>query len=131
MAGKVKERWKTRWENDPTCRQTKQFFPGPDENKSKRILKFARSQLSTLVEVTTGHNGLAYPASKEDPTLDPMCDLCDEAPETFYHFMTECPRLRQTRIDTGIECFDNKSWREECVLEFARIPAINALLNRI
>ena len=127
---KLYQEWTKRWESEPTCRQTKQFFPRPDSKRSKELLKLARSQLSTIVQATTGHNSLAYPASLEDATINPLCGLCGEERETFHHFITNCPRLRETRIHTGNIDFDQATWTQESVLEFARIPAIDALLNR-
>ena len=127
---KIRAEWQRRWVNEPTCRQTKQFFPKPDKARSKKILTLARSQLSTLVQITTGHNSLAYPASKEDPTIDPLCCLCSEEPETFLHFLTNCPRLRLTRDMTSNTDFNSETWTPECVLELAKVPTIDALLNR-
>ena len=102
----------------------------PKGKRSKKLLKLARSQLSVLIQVTTGHNSLAYPASLEDATIDPMCGLCGEQPETFYHFVTDCPRLHQTRINTGNNNFDSSTWTPECILALAGVPAIDAFLNR-
>ena len=128
---KIYEVWQEGWRNEPTCRQTKLFHPLPDRNKSKRYLKLARSQLSILVQITTGHNALAYHVSKQDPKVDPKCSLCLEADETFYHFITDCPRLRQTRVDKGVQDFSSETWNTEHLLEFAKTPAIEMLLSRI
>ena len=122
--------WSSDWKEEQTCRQTKQFHPIPDSNRSKNIIKLARSQLSLYIKIVTGHNNLAYHTSKLDPTIDPQCGLCEEEPETFYHFITNCPRLWQTRKDTGIDEEDSETWTPERLLEFARVPAIEALLNR-
>ena len=66
----------------PTCRQTKFFFDKIDSNKSKKIVKLARSQLSRLSGVITGHNNLRY---VQDNFIDYLCRLCEEKPETFTH----------------------------------------------
>ena len=113
-----------------SCRQTKLFHPKPDSGESKKVIKLARSQLSVYIKLVTGHNNLAYHASKIDPSIDPMCSLCEEKMETFHHFVTECPRLWQTRRDANLDEIDSKTWTPECLLEFARTPAIEALLNR-
>ena len=127
---KIYDQWKDRWENHPTCRQTKQFCPLPDAARGKRFLKLARSQLSLLVKLLTGHNNLSYHASKIDPTIYDMCSFCDEEKETFFHLVTECPSFRVTRQEIGIIESDNKTWTQERLLELARVPAIEALLNR-
>ena len=124
------EIWAKRWKLEPTCRQTKQFFATPDPLRSKKILSLARSQLSMLIKITTGHNALAYHASLIDPEIDSRCSLCEEAPETFYHFVTECPRLRVTREACNLGQFGCDSWTSECLLEFARTPVVETLLSR-
>ena len=127
---KMYEVWDEQWQKETTCRQTKQFFPNPDPLRSKKLLKLARSQLTTVIKITTGHNMLSYHASKIDPTIDSTCGLCGEEDETFYHFVTDCLRLRLTRIDCNLEVFDRKTWVAESLLDLARVPAIEALLTR-
>ena len=130
LKGKFYELWEKSWQAEPTCHQTKQFFSKPDPLKSKKIIKLARSQLTLLLKLTTGHNALAYHASKIDPEIDSICSLCQEERETFHHFVTNCPRLRLSRQDCQLDDFKCDSWIPERLLEFARIPAIEALLDR-
>ena len=130
LTKKIYEMWANQWQPDPTCRQTKQFFEKPDPVQSKKILKLARSKLSTLVKITTGHNNFSYHASHIDPTIDPTCGLCGESMETFFHFVSDCPRLRLTRQDIGLREEDRGTWTPERLLELARVPAVEALLNR-
>ena len=122
--------WRREWESEKTCRQTKQFFPYPDPKQSKTLITLARSQLSVVLKLITGHNALAYHASKIDPEIDSTCSLCEEDLETFHHFVTECPRLRIARINSAIDDFNSESWKVESLLEFARTPAIETLLLR-
>ena len=81
--------------------------------------------------MVTGHNNLSYHASKIDPTIDPTCSFCEQALETFHHFVTECPRLRIRRQEIGIKEEEEDSWTPEHLLELARVPAVEALLNRV
>ena len=124
------KKWQEHWDIEPTCRQTKQFFDIIMPTRSKKILNLARSQLSTLIPIITGHNNLAYHEHVQDVHIDPLCRLCDEEAETFYHFINNCPRLRQLRQ----EIFQNRpiegtdSWAIGRILELARVPAINVLL---
>ena len=127
---KVYQTWTDRWVADPTCRQTKQFFPHPDKIKAKKTLKLALSQLSILIQITTGHNALAYHANKINPEIYPLCSPCEEDYETFYHFIIDCPRLRITRDACNLGQFVGYSWEPECLLEFARTPVIETLLSR-
>ena len=52
-------------------------------------------------------------------------------PLTFQHFVRECPRLRLTRQDIGIHEDNIDSWTPEHLLELARVPAVEVLLNRV
>ena len=100
------------------------------KKRSKTLITLARSQLSAVLKLITGHNALAYHASKIDPEIDDTCSLCLETRETFHHFITDCPRLRIARINCAVEDFDGESWKVENLLEFARTPAIEVLLLR-
>ena len=125
----IYEKWQDRWNEEKTCRQTKQFFKDIEINKSKKILKLARSQLTRLVKITTGHNSLAYHAYKIDNTIDPTCRLCEEAIETFYHFATECPRLHNLRREIFKGEPIDETWAIGRLLELSNVPAIDALLT--
>ena len=125
------QQWQKNWNTEKTCRQTKQFFDLIDSNKSKKILKLGRMRLSVLISLITGHNNLAYHSYVQDNTIDPTCRLCEEAPEAFFHFVNDCPRLRQLRQ----EIFRNEpiegthSWAIGRILELSQVPAIDALLT--
>ena len=41
--------WELRWTNDTAYRMTKIFYPKPDSNKAKKILKQNRGQLKALI----------------------------------------------------------------------------------
>ena len=129
---KMYELWQEQWLNNETCRQTKQFYATINQKRSKKILKLARSQLTTLVKVTTGHNALAYHASNIDPTIDPSCSLCELENETFFHLATTCPRLRLLRqdivLDDDVESPD--TWTPTRILELARSVPVEGLLDR-
>ena len=43
---------------------TKIFYPKPDSNKAKKVLKLNRGQLKTLIEPITGQNNLNYMNNK-------------------------------------------------------------------
>ena len=42
-----------------------------------------------------------------------VCAFCEEDRETFYHFVTDCPRLRTLRTDYNLESFDRESWTQK------------------
>ena len=56
--------WERRWTNDNAYRMTKIFYPKPDSNKAKKILKLNREQLKKLIELVTGQNNLNYMNNK-------------------------------------------------------------------
>ena len=87
--------WKDRWDNTPRHRQTELFFHHPDKNKAKVILRLSRGYLTTFIRATTGHNFLGKHQNHIDPYISAVCHLCKEDVETFFHFMVECPNLRE------------------------------------
>ena len=56
--------WERRWTNDNAYRMTKIFYPKPDSNKAKKILKLNRGQVKKLIELITGQNNLNYMNNK-------------------------------------------------------------------
>ena len=94
------KQWTTEWQQLPTCRMTKIFFPKPDKNKTKKLLKHGRAYLHRLIECATGHNNLNYLQSKIYPEdVSELCRFCEEEPETFDHLLNECPCFQQARFD--------------------------------
>ena len=43
--------WKQEWENNPTCRMSKNFLTEPHIGKSKEIMQLARGQMRRLIEI--------------------------------------------------------------------------------
>ena len=101
----------------------------PDTARAKKILQLPRLKMKRLVEIITGHNNLSYFQFKVDPDVNPLCRFCEEENETFHHFITDCPRLRQFRLDC-IRHFDEHSWKVDELLNFSYIPEINDYLER-
>ena len=94
------KQWTTEWQQLPTCRMTKIFFPNPDKNKTKKLLKHGRAYLRRIIECTTGHNNLHYLQSKIYPEdVSELCRFCEEEKETFDHLLNECPCFQQARFD--------------------------------
>ena len=75
------------------------------------------------------HNNLSYFQFKVDPDVNPQYIFCEEQNETFYHFITDCPRLRQFRTDT-VGTFNSGNWKTTQLLNFSYIPDINDYLER-
>ena len=45
------KQWTMEWQQQPTCRMTKIFFPKPDKNKTKKLLKHGRAYMCRLIEL--------------------------------------------------------------------------------
>ena len=122
--------WQADWENYPLARQTKQFFARPDASKTKYILKHGRHKVTRLLNIFTGHNTLNYHASLQNGLLSDCCRFCNIAQETFYHWITECPRLRIYREDIFLDSIPiyEMKWSVQKVLDFSYKPSVcNAL----
>ena len=83
--------WEVQWNNYKGARMAKQFYDKPDSNQAKYILKLGRLELSRILRLLCGHNGLFYFKSRIDPDINPECRFCLEDKETFYHLVTDCP----------------------------------------
>ena len=117
----AKRLWKVMWNMDPTCRQTKDWFPhGPRPGFAFEILRLPRPICSQIVHFVTGHNFLRRHQAIIDAenlrrleqfeglgddeefheAMDPIvtCSLCGQDEESSYHIMTECPILVNIRI---------------------------------
>ena len=124
---KIYEYWKTEWTVYNAGRQTKQFFPSADPSKTKSMLSLSRHDLSRLVRLITGHNTLNYHMSLTTPGTDPRCRFCYEEPETFFHFITNCPRLRAYRAQIFND-YDGpvlETWNPEDLVEFSKLRVIS------
>ena len=67
------KQWTMEWQQLSTCRMTKIFFPKPDKNKTKKLLKHGRAYMQRFIECTTGHNNLNYLQGKYIQTTSPNC----------------------------------------------------------
>ena len=86
--------------------------------------------MTNLVRAITGHNFLGKHQNIIDHTISKVCRFCNEDTETFHHFITECPSLRQLRL----EIFQDKpfpsdnTWSIKKVNLFILEPAIHHTL---
>ena len=109
------------WDIDPSCRQSRMWFPdGPRPSFAFEVLRLPRPVCSQIIHFVTGHNFLrrhqAIIESEELARLERLeglgedeefheamepiatCSLCGKDEESSYHIMTECPRLATTRL---------------------------------
>lgn len=85
--------------------------------------------MKRFVEIITGHNNLSYFQFKIDPDVNPLCRFCGEENETFHHFITTCPRLRQLRLDT-IKHYKTDDWKINEMISFSQTREVNDYLER-
>ena len=109
-------------------KHSEKFLDKPNPNLAKKLLQLPRLKMKRLVEIITGHNNLSYFQYKIDPDVNPLCRFCEEQNETFHHFITDCPRLRQFWNNT-VGDFDKSTWKISKLQDFSYIPEINNYLN--
>ena len=107
MVTKVNILWALLFALEPTCRQTKQWFPKPDPKRSFKIMKLKRLQWGKLVQFITGHNTLNRHLflTGVDPEISETCTLCGYDPMTSSHVMGSCPALMWKRGEVFNEYF--------------------------
>lgn len=79
--------------------------------------------------IITGHNNLSCFQFKIDPDVNPMCRFFEEEIETFHHFITTCPRLRQLR-QNNIRHYETYDWKINEMLTFSQTREINDYLEK-
>lgn len=94
----TQRRWANRWEQDKAYRQTKIWFPVP-QNRVKHFMMLSRAELGVMVQFITGHNYLNYHMNNVDKSTNPLCRLCGENVETSWHLISDCPVLWAERFD--------------------------------
>ena len=68
---------------------------------------------------------MSYKQFKANPEINPLCRLCNENNETFWHFVTECPRLRAIRDEVFLDNLpDTDNWSAQQLLKFSTYPTI-------
>lgn len=88
--------WEDEWISYNEARQTKQFYPYFDSNRSKTLHKLSRIRLGQIVRLTTGHNNnLNYHYSLCNPVN--IYRFCQWERETFFHLLTNCPAFLDSR----------------------------------
>jgi hypothetical protein len=94
------EKWRERWQSVAKARQTKIFFAGPQEQRSKEILRWSREKYGEFCRWVTGHNFLKRHNHLLNPEIypDPTCRACGEVEETSSHLLLDCPVLGESRF---------------------------------
>ena len=89
-----------------------------------------RTLLARWIQLITGHNNLSKHQNKINSLIDPACRLCEQAPETFIHFIDDCPYLELKRREILPNKIESEhAWSIKRLIEFSRLPCINELLQ--
>ena len=123
----IRNKWHCEWQELRMAQHTKTFYSRPDKHKAKFVYKLARLELGRFVRIITGHNNLSFFQNKLGYTNDVSCRLCKEDKETIVHFLTSCPRTRQSSIDHFRDKLptNDMKWSVRTILEFSYTPLIN------
>ena len=119
--------WTREWLDDPSAKHTKQFYNSPCPLQAKHVYKLARLELGRFARLITGHNNLNHFQARIGLWADSNCRLCGEAEETFLHFLHDCPRLRQHRLDIFLDDLPRPTmnWSVRSLLAMSYIPVVN------
>ena len=128
------EAWHDHWQAYKGGRMSKLFYSNPDSNKAKYLLRLSSYNLGRLIRLISGHNKLNYFQSLLDNDISPLCRLCEEEDETFAHWVSECPVLRQDRTDifkvaTNEYLIIPNLWSVAEVLQFSMLNIISAVID--
>ena len=123
--------WQQEWIVYPQAEHTKLFYNGPCHNKARYVYKLARLELGRFVRIVTGHNNLNAFQTRIRLHNDPACRLCSLSPETFWHLVRQCPRLRLLQEDLFADDPPDSrgKWSVRKLLAFSYNPTINSALE--
>ena len=94
------QRWVTKWEREPGCRQSRYFLGVPSKKNTNILLHLSRDKVGLVARFLTGHaflkrqNAIVFHGISPPPG-DVSCRLCEDLleDETPHHIITECEAL--------------------------------------
>lgn len=93
----VKVQHEQSWAATNTCRQTKMFLPRVNNQWQKEMWKLSRAKLRSTTHIITGHCTLNRHLAIIGSRQSPVCENCQMADETAFHYLCECEYHAQTR----------------------------------
>jgi len=124
----VTDLWTKRWQSAKIYKQTRIFFPEPNEKIVKMLNFHSRKTIGFLVGFCTGHCCLNYHAHKADEDLSPLCRFCGEDDEKPIHLFRDCPKpeLQSKRVEIFQTLIPPRipSWKPDQMLRFLRETSI-------
>ena len=96
----------------------------PRQLHSKENIQYIKI---TPDQVDINYNWVQLP---ELYTINPLCRLCGEENETFWHFVTECLKISTYRNDTLLDNPPQQdNWKLKQIMQFSTYPAIYNLMS--
>ena len=108
------------------------MVPVTNSAKSKMLVKMDRKQLSSCIELITGHNRLRYHESRMSNEVSPLCREGCKVDETSWHIVCECPafwKLRAEVFNTYHEISAPLEWSVKQLMTLVRNPQVIKLLQ--
>jgi len=94
----LKERWETLWRSSPRYRRMRDTCGRLSPCELRRLLlSRRRDEMSTIVQLRTGHVPLNKHLHRINRSATPICQRCCQAPESTRHFILECSSYSQQR----------------------------------
>ena len=94
LSNHTRRKWGEYWNNRLDCRQTKLWFPKPDQKRAKQLMGLNKKDFGLVTRWITGH---CYLARHQSLMYDnsPLSSLCQEDDETPWHLLWDCPAIPQ------------------------------------
>ncbi len=95
------DKWSKQWSKNPTCKQTRFWFPTIKPEFSLSLSKWSRAEVGMMVQFLTGHCWLNRHKFLVEESSTKKCRLCDmdgedhDSMETPIHLTTNCQALTQ------------------------------------
>ena len=128
-------KWSKAWKSYAQARQTKIWFPKPDQKKSLQLLSRSRKILGSLVQFLTGHNKLKRHKNIQDGITEPdSCRLCRQDEESSFHVIAECPAMQTIRtgafkLPTPTTLPNPPEWTVSQVEKFLKVSPVSDMLD--
>ena len=123
VIAKLREIWESEWELYGEARQSKRFLVKTNRSRGKSVCYLNRVDLRRLFLAITGHNYLRYHMSLQNPEIDPACRYCYLEPESFIHFLENCPafvNIKRNIFKDWIFTVGEDDWKLSDMMEFIK-----------
>ena len=89
-----KQEWMRNWENGTTGRKVYENMKAPKQEDTEKL---QRKDQTVIFRLRTQHVPLNFHLNRFNPTIPPLCVLCDYPYETVEHVLFHCKGLQDLR----------------------------------